>query len=87
MMGIFIITAGSQALFTVFVVMIPISYSIQDTPNTVYTIIQGISVLLLSLVAYKVYKRNNKRNHNSHKNATNFVILAFVFVTTTRMKI
>jgi len=38
----------------VFVVMIPISYSIQDTPNTVYTIIQGISVLLLSLVAYKV---------------------------------
>ena len=54
MVGIIIITAGSQALFTVFVVMIPISYSIQDTPNTVYTIIQGISVLLLSLVAYKV---------------------------------
>ena len=51
---VFLAIAGSQVLLTAFVVMIPINYSIQDTPNTVYTIVQGISALLLALVTYKV---------------------------------
>jgi len=54
MFGVFLMVLVLQVLFTVFVVMIPISYSIRDTPNTVYTIIHGIEVMLLALVAYKV---------------------------------
>ena len=54
MLVVYIITLGLQALFTVFFVIIPINHSIRDTPNTVYTILHGIEVLLLALVAYKV---------------------------------
>ena len=50
----FVLIAGCQAMFTVFFIMMPISHSIEDTPNTLYTIIQGFSALLLALVAYKV---------------------------------
>ena len=54
MFGVYMFTLGLQALFTVFFVIIPINHSIRDTPNTVYTILHGIEVLLLALVAYKV---------------------------------
>ena len=43
-----------QTLVTAFFILIPIKHSIENTPTDVYAVINGISVLLLTLIAYKV---------------------------------
>ena len=43
-----------QVLITVFFVYIPINYSIEDTPSKLLTIIQGVVVLIVGLIAWKV---------------------------------
>ena len=43
-----------QILLTLFFVYIPINNSIEETPSTLFTIIQGVTVVFLGLIAWKV---------------------------------
>ena len=48
------LTVSYQVLITVFVVYIPINYSVEDTPSRLSTIIHGVGALFLGLIVYKV---------------------------------
>ena len=48
------LTVSYQVLITVFVVYIPINHSVEDTPNRLSTIIQGVGAVFLGLIAYRV---------------------------------
>ena len=46
--------SGEPADVTAFFVYIPINYSIEDTSSKLLTIIQGVVVLIVGLIAWKV---------------------------------
>ena len=54
-------------LITVFVVYIPINHSVEDTPNRLFIIIQGVGAVFLGLIAYRVIvdPKGNKEKKNS----------------------
>ena len=52
--AVWLVSLSLQILVTVFFVYIPINYSIEDTLSTLLTIIQGVIVLILGLIAWKV---------------------------------
>ena len=51
MVAVWLVSLSLQVLVTVFFVYIPINNSIEDTPSKLLTIIQGIIVLILGLIA------------------------------------
>ena len=52
--AVWLVSLSLQVLVTVFFVYIPINYSIEDTPSKLITIIQGVVVLIVGLIAWKV---------------------------------
>ena len=54
MFAVWLVSLSLQVLVTVFFVYIPINYSIEDTPSKLLTIIQGVVVLIVGLIAWKV---------------------------------
>ena len=54
-----------QILLTLFFVYIPINNSIEETPSTLFTIIQGVTVVFLGLIAWKVIVDPSGRGGNS----------------------
>ena len=52
--AVWFVSLSLQVLITVFFVYIPINHSIEDTPSTLLTIIQGIGAVFLGLIAWKV---------------------------------
>ena len=51
---VWLVSLSFQILVTVFFVYIPINHSIEDTPSTLLTIIQGTGAVFLGLIAWKV---------------------------------
>ena len=51
MVAVWLVSLSLQVLVTAFFVYIPINNSIEDTPSKLLTIIQGIIVLILGLIA------------------------------------
>ena len=49
-----LISVSLQILLSAFFVYIPINHSIEDTPSTLLTIIQGVTVVFLGLITWKV---------------------------------
>ena len=54
MFAVWLVSLSLQVLITVFFVYIPINYSVEDTPSKLLTIIQGVVVLIVGLIAWKV---------------------------------
>ena len=52
--SVWVVLLSFQVLVTVFFVYIPINHSIEDTPSTLLTIIQGTGAVFLGLIAWKV---------------------------------
>ena len=52
--AVWFVSLSLQVLITVFFVYIPINHSIEDTPSTLLTIIQGTGAVFLGLIAWKV---------------------------------
>ena len=49
-----LLSISLQVLLTLFFVYIPVNNSIEETPSTLFTIIQGVTVVFLGLIAWKV---------------------------------
>ena len=52
--AVWFVSLSFQVLVTIFFIYIPINHSIEDTPSTLLTIIQGIGAVFLGLIAWKV---------------------------------
>ena len=52
--AVWLVSLSLQVLVTAFFVYIPINYSIEDTSSKLLTIIQGVVVLILGLIVWKV---------------------------------
>ena len=52
--AVWFVSLSLQVLITVFIVYTPINHSIEDTPTKLLTITQGIIVLVVGLIAWKV---------------------------------
>ena len=52
--AVWFVSLSLQVLVTILFIYIPINHSIEDTPSTLLTIIQGIGAVFLGLIAWKV---------------------------------